>query len=157
MANNNNSINPNLVLAVGALVMVFMGGKKIFEALGLIKSEDDKKAEEAFLAAQSQLANENYFDPDYFQNKPGAIIMTVASANALAKIIYDAKSVINDDEAAVYGVFQSLRTKTQVSFLAYIFFKNYKKSLLSYLLSMFNASEMEALARITNKLPASKP
>lgn len=152
MANNNNSISPNMVLAVGGLGLLFVAGKKIFEALGLSKSGDDKAREEEFKKDQAQLSQQDYFDPDFYK-KPGAKLITVAVANGLAKKIYDAKNIINDDEAAVYGVFQALQTKSQVSFLAEIFFNIYGKSLLGFLLSFLNDTEMQTVAKITNKLP----
>ena len=98
----------------------------------------------------------NYFDPDFYKKETGAIILTVASAQRLSKIIYDADQIINDDEAAVYGVFQSLKTKAQVSFLAYIFFMMYKKSLLGYLSAFLDQNEMANVATICNRLPSYK-
>lgn len=154
MANKINSINPNIILASGAVVLVFLGGRKIFEALGLIKSADDKKSEAEIKEAILNLSEGDYFDPDYWRKGgAGTLILTAAAADNFAKMIFDAKGFLNDDEAKVYGVFQSLKTRSQISYLAMIFFNKYKKSLLTYLLEMFNESEMVSLAKITNKLP----
>ena len=80
----------------------------------------------------------------------------MATALTYAKMLKDSKGVFNDDEAKVYGVFQSLRTKAQISFLAKVFFDVYQQSLLSYLLSFLSDSEMVNVAKICNKLPAYK-
>lgn len=150
-----NEINPNLVIAVGALALVFVGGKKVFEALGLVKSKDEKERELEFKKDQQQLAAGDYFDPDYYKKFSGAKILTVAAAQSYCKLIHESKGFFNDDEAKVYGVFQALKYKTQVSWLAAVFFAMYKQSLLAYLLSFLNDSEMQTVAKITNKLPNS--
>lgn len=141
-------INPNLLLVGGLLIFGLSAGKKILEALGL--SDDKEEQEEK--AALSQMQASQYFDPDFF-NKPGAALLTVAVAQAYCKILYDADRIINDDEAAVYGVFQKMRTKSQVSFLAYTFFNMYKKSLLGYLSAFLDQTEMANVAKICNRLP----
>lgn len=153
MSSNNTQINPNLIIAVGAIGLVFMGGKKIFEALGLSKSADDVEREREIKTQMLDLSAGDYFDPDFYKKQAGSVILTVSSAQKLAQYIYDAKGFFNDDEAKVYGVFQLLKTRSQVSFLAAVFFSMYKKSLLGYLLSFMNDSEMAAVAKITNKLP----
>jgi len=156
MSQNSNQINPNLIIAVGAIGLVFMGGKKIFEALGLSKSKDDVEREREIKTQMLDLSAGDYFDPDFYKKQYGSTILTVSSAQKLSEMIYDSKGIFNDDEAKVLGVFQLLRTKSQVSFLASVFFSMYKKSLLAYLLSFMNDSEMAAVAKITNKLPPFK-
>lgn len=145
-------INPNLLLVAGLLFLGVTAGKKILEALGLSDDKDDTAQKEALVAMQ----NDNYFDPNYFNKQSGALILTVSTAQAYAKILYDADHIINDDEAAVYGVFQNLKTKSQVSFLAYVFFNMYKKSLLGYLSAFLDQAEMANVAKICNRLPAYK-
>ena len=145
-------INPNLLIVGGLLIFGLSAGKKILEALGLSDDKDDIIKKEALQNMQAT----NYFDPDFYKKETGAIIITVASAQRLAKIIYDADQIINDDEAAVYGVFQSLKTKAQVSFLASIFFMMYKKSLLGYLSAFLDQNEMANVATICNRLPSYK-
>jgi len=50
-------------------------------------------------------------------------------------------------------VFEQLKTKSQVSWLAKKFFEKYDISLLEYLRTYFNDSEMAKVAAIINKLP----
>lgn len=154
MAKSNQNIDPNLLLIGGGLVLAFLGGKAIFQKLGLVQTTEEKLEEQEIKTQQQQLSTGNYFDPDFYKKGgTGTLLLTVSGATNLAKIIYDAKGIINDDEAAVYGVFQSLKTRSQVSFLAEVFFKIYKKSLLAYLQSFLNDSELAVVAKICNKLP----
>lgn len=146
-------INPNLLIVGGLFLFGLTAGKKILEALGLSPDENDKEN----AAALSTMQAAQYFDPDFYKKEAGAIILTVAGAQNYARILYDADHVINDDEAAVYGVFQQLKTKAQVSFLAAVFFNMYKKSLLGYLSAFLDNNEMANVAKICNRLPNYKP
>jgi hypothetical protein len=105
-----------------------------------------------------QLKTENYFDPD-FKNEllRNNVILTLTDygAKLYAEKIYKAKGIpylTNDDEAAVYGVFRSLKSKTQVSYLAETFFKMYNKDLKAFLQSFLNNNEFGNVATICNKL-----
>jgi hypothetical protein len=154
MAKNNTNIDPNLLLVGGGLLIAFLGGKAIFEKLGLVDSAEEKQAEAEIKNQMQQLSTGNYFDPDFYKKGgAGTMLLTMSAASSYAKIIYDAKGILNDDEAAVYGVFQSLKTRSQVSFLSEVFFKTYKKSLIAYLMSFLNDSELAIVAKICNRLP----
>jgi hypothetical protein len=139
-------ISPNLIFGAVIVGAVLMAGNKLFSFFG--ESATDK----ANAAQLQQLNNSNVFSPNYWKSKPGANLITVAEAFRLAKIIYDAKGIFNDDEAAVYGAFQQLKYKTQVSWLAEKFFDKYQTSLLGYLQNMFNEAEMAQVAAIVNRL-----
>jgi hypothetical protein len=152
MAVKRNEIDPNTILAVGGLVLLYMGGRNILQAFNVVPDQADRNAQTQI----TQMQTDDYFSPNYYTKFPGALLIRVADANILAKRIYDAKGVFNDDENAVYGVFQSLKTKSQVSFLASVFYTNYKKSLYGYLLSFLNTQEMANVAAICNKLPKSQ-
>ena len=145
----NERIDPNLLLIGGVAAMVLIVGGKITSLFSFGKDSAEDKANAAQL---QQLNNSNVFSPNYYKGKSGAPLITVAKAFELAKIIYDAKGYFNDDEAAVYGVFQQLSYKTQVSFFAEKFFDKYKVSLLGYLQSFLNETEMATVAAIVNKL-----
>lgn len=103
-----------------------------------------------------KLENQNYFDPDYYKqflSKGTVYVLTEDRSRQYSKIIYDAMGFFNDDENAVYAVFEQLTTKCQVSWLSKKFFEYYNISLLEYLRSYFNDSEMAKVAAIINKLP----
>ena len=148
-------INPNTILAVGGLALVFFGGRAILQKLGIVETASDQAAAMETQAQMTQLSTGNYFDPDYWRSGgAGTLIITLGAAQNYAAIIKNAKGILNDDEAAVYGVFQSLKTRSQVSFLAMVFFQQYGQSMLGFLQSFLNESEMTTVAKITNKLPA---
>jgi hypothetical protein len=106
-----------------------------------------------------QLKNENYFDPEYKNNlKQNNVVLSLTDygKQTYSKIIWDSKGVpylTNDDEAAIYGVFRSLKSKTQVSVLAEYFFQRYNKDLKTFLQSFLNQNEFGNVATICNKLP----
>lgn len=151
-------INPNLLIAVGGLALAFFGGRAILQKLGIVSTAEDRATELEQQQQLQQLSSGNYFDPDYWRTGgAGTLILTTAGADNLAKIIYDAKGIVNDNEASVYGVFQSLKSRSQVSYLAGAFFRRYNQSLIGYLQSFLNQQELSAVAKITNKLPAFKP
>jgi hypothetical protein len=152
MAVRNKDIDPNTILAVGGLLLLYMGGRNILQAFNVVPDQADRDA-----ASQiTMMQRDDYFSPNYYKQFPGALLIRVADANILTKRIYDAKGIFNDDENAVYGVFQSLKTKSQVSFLASVFYTNYKKSMYGYLTSFLNTKEMANVAAICNKLPKSQ-
>lgn len=153
MANNKQNIDPNILLIGGGLFLAYIAGRSILEKLGIVSTAAEHQQEQQQQLALEQLRNQNYFDPDYYKQQSGALVLTVSAATRFAKIIYDAKGIINDDEAAVYGVFQAFKTKSQISFLSEIFFKTYKKSLIGYLDSFLNTNEIASIAKICNKLP----
>lgn len=155
MAKQNQDINPNTILAVGGLALLFFGGRAILQKLGIVQTASDQAAAMETQAQMQQLSTGNYFDPDYWRTGgSGTLLLTVGAAQNYAAILKNAKGIFNDDEAAVYGVFQSLKTRSQVSFLAMVFFQQYGQSMLGFLQSFLNESEMTTVAKITNKLPA---
>lgn len=155
MAKQNQDINPNTILAVGGLALLFFGGRAILQKLGIVQTASDQAAAMETQAQMQQLSTGNYFDPDYWRTGgAGTLLLTVGAAQNYAAILKNAKGILNDDESAVYGVFQSLKTRSQVSFLAMVFFQQYGQSMLGFLQSFLNESEMTTVAKITNKLPA---
>lgn len=141
-------INPNTLLIVGAGVLLLTLGKGIKSLFSFGNDAADQAAQQQL----NQLNSTNCFSPNYYKSIPGALILTNSSALNIAKIIYDAKGFFNDDEAAVYGAFQSLKAKTQVSYLSEVFFNKYKVGLWGYLQNMFNEKELAQVATIVNKL-----
>jgi hypothetical protein len=75
------------------------------------------------------------FDPNFYASAAGGpTILTGAAASAYATTIYNALNTwFFNDFNAVYGVFTSLTTQSQVSFLAHVFQQTYNKDLLTWL------------------------
>ena len=152
MANNKKFPIPSeYIIGIGLIGFLYFAGKGVLSKFGLLPSKNDQEIKQSL----STLANEDYFNPNYYARHLPAKILTVSDGNKFSERIYNAKQLINDDEAAVYGVFQLLRTKTQVSSLANYFQSKYQKSLLGFLQSFLNESELSNIATIINKLPVS--
>ena len=64
---------------------------------------------------------------------PNAKKLSNTDIQALAKKIYDAKGFFNDDENAVYSVFQSIPYKSYICQLTVAFESLYNKNLINYL------------------------
>ena len=64
---------------------------------------------------------------------PAAKKLSNSEVQDLAKKLYDAKGFFNDDENAVYSVFQSIPYKSYVCQLTVAFESLYNKSLINYL------------------------
>ena len=160
MAQKNLDINPNLLFAVGGLAIAYFGIiKPILNKLGVTKSSEDKTID----AQENKGNKENAFSPVFYKQSPsGAKLLSKKSADFFAKQIKDAMGTFSDDEAKIYGVFRSLKTQSQVSFLADRFQQLYQSDLLDYLKrgasnwnagSGLNSDELNQVITIVNKLP----
>ena len=142
-------IDPNLLLVFGGFVFIYFAGRKVMQSFGLISDPTERQN-------LQKLENQNYFDPDWYKqflSKGNPLILTESTSKQYSETIYNAMGIFNDNENAVYGVFEQLKTKSQVSWLAKKFFEKYDISLLEYLRTYFNDSEMAKVAAIINKLP----
>jgi hypothetical protein len=115
-------------------------------------SQQDIKDKEQIIITK----NENYFDSSYLTElikKNTCLTLTAYGQKLYAKIIYNAKGLFNDNEAAIYGVFRTLKTKTQVSSLSQGFFDMYKTDLYGFMENFLNLEELGKISEICNKLP----
>lgn len=144
-------INPNTVLTVAGIGLLIYATKRALVSFGVI---DDANVTKPLQILETQ----DYFNPKYFEQFKNKDVLILKSdyANSLCDIIHNAKGLFNDDEDAVYSVFEKLKTKSQVSFLALRFNERYNASLKNYLKSFLNNSEMANVANIINKLPSYK-
>lgn len=152
--------NQKLIIYGGAVLLAYFGVlKPILNKLGITKSKEAKTIEEQ----ENKTNKENPFSPVFYKLAPsGSKLLTNKSADFFAKQIYDAMGVFGDDESKIYGVFRSMKTQSQVSFLAEKFQTKYKMDLLGYLkrgysnwnaASGLNADELNQVITIVNKLP----
>ena len=133
---------------VGLIIIyaVYKMFKKIGQSLNLVADEKDE-------AAASLVEDKgNIFSPNYWKGKKGAKILTTNVARDMSKRIYNAAGTFNDNEEAVYGVFRQLTYKTQLSWLSYMFYKQYGEDLLQYITNFMNADELATVKQITSKL-----
>lgn len=120
--------------------------------VNLIEQINKKLADQSTVSGDYTGLQYEAFDPRFYKDKAGAKLITLATATNFAKIIYDAKSIWNDDEDAVYSTLRKMTAKTQVSFLSDIFQRNYNVSLYAYLTSFLSSSEMETVKNIINQM-----
>lgn len=120
------------------LRMIFMivGGligwvilKQILEMLGFWDSEKEKKLE---LEASDP---KSPWNPNFWSggNPYAAAPMSETAALAVAKIVYKELGVFWDNEDKVISAIHSLQTKAEVSFVAFMFKKEYDRDLFTYL------------------------
>jgi hypothetical protein len=146
---------PNLyVFAAGGALVLYLGVlNPLLKKLGFKKSDEEKANDEAAIKIPG-------WDPNFYRSAPsGSLILTSAAAENFAKTLYNAFGFWNDDEEAVYGVIKSLKTQSQLSFLAAKFFEKYQKDLYEYLRGAqhsWHRLEEEELAYV-NKLVAAMP
>jgi hypothetical protein len=90
--------------------------KKILQALGFWK-DADARALDNISSDPSSFWNPNYWK----QTQNYSYAIDTATAERYAREIDNALGWFNDDEAAIIGVFKQLRTKANVSYLAYVY------------------------------------
>lgn len=143
-------IDVNIILPYVLVGGAIFAGYKLLQKLGLIKTASEAAASNA----ASVLQTANFFAQDYYKTGgAGTLILTNAAADFLAKSVYDSKGYFNDDEDKLFGVFKSLKTKSQVSYLADIFYQKYRRDMITYIRSFLNDNEMLTLKNIVDKLP----
>ena len=153
----------SLLLKAGLIGLgYFVIAKPILNFLGITKSAADKVIE----TVTNKPNTDNPFSPVFYQKAPaGALLLTTASANSFAQRIYDAMGWVYDDESAVYSVFKSLKSQSQVSFLSEKFQQKYGEDLLEFLKrgkNQFNAAsglsdtELQNIITIVQSLPKYK-
>lgn len=88
--------------------------------------------------------------------------LTEDTAKDLGSTIHDAFTLFEDDYNAIYGAISTLKSKVQVSFLAWEFNKQYSEDLLSFLTNGggimpwdgLNSTHLKTLIDLVNNLPA---
>lgn len=135
---------------VGIGAGYFLILRPILMATGVIKSTEDKQRDK--IESQYGTGTNSPFNPNWYKSVPGAVLITRASAESLSAIIYDAFGLLNDKEDAVYAVFRQLKAKTQVSWLADVFFQKFNADLYQYLRGRMSDSEMDIVHGIVNNL-----
>lgn len=159
MSNQNTFIKDNALLLILGGVVVIVGYDKIvaplLELIGL------KKDANTIAIEQQQLSTQSAWNPNFWKNK-NSIILTNAAATNYVNQIWNSVGWLQDDFEKVFGIFKTLKTKSQVSFLADKFLQLKQKDLLTWLLGggalsypadRFSADEVGQLIAYVNKLP----
>jgi len=101
----------------------------------------------------------SFWQPSFWRNTTNPMLLTRASAEALAREIYNASGYWNDDEDKIKAIFKSLNFQTQVSFLADVFNQLYGADLLSWLRGgiwpqdRFSDADISEITKYLLKLP----
>jgi hypothetical protein len=104
---------------------------------------------------------QSFWSPLFWKNQRSPIILTAASAEGIARTIYDSFGVFNDYEEQAIGALKSLHYQTQVSYLAEVFFKLYSMDLITFLRGgswpqdRLSDSDVADLNSYLSKLPVS--
>jgi len=155
MSNFKEEVGKELILKVAGYGLAIGAGyflvvRPVLQKFGVIQTKEAKaQAEQDKVNASSQTSA---YSPNLYKNKPGALLLTSASANALADQIYNAIGNFYDDENAIYAVLRQLKSKDQLSQLADVFTKRHAADLFTYLRRNLNDSEMEIINSITANL-----
>jgi len=127
-------------IAVTAAVALFAvrerNKKEISEIITKIKSGEGAQG------TVDDIKFSSAFNPEYYKSRPVSELTTVASAQARAKTIYDAKGFFYDDEEVVFKVFNNAKSKAVISQISEAFAKKYGTPLYQFLRSMMWDSEL---------------
>jgi len=130
--------NEKLLINLGILAIAYFGViRPILNKIGITQSRQDKAEEQTIKEAESGGASTNPFDPNFYRKSPaGSLLITTAEAVKRANLIYNCSApnfLYQDDEACITSAITSLKTQSQVSFLADTFQKKYNTSLILFL------------------------
>lgn len=99
------------------------------------------------ITGQSELTPQLYLD-----NKADKTI-DGRKAIRLATQVKDAKGVFNDDEDSLYTVLQEAESKVNLSYISYLFGREYNKSMSEYINGFTNQEERQKIIKLVNQLP----
>ena len=159
--------NEKLFINLAIIAVAYFGIiKPILNKTGITTSATERGEESEIKKIETAPPESNPFDPKYYKSaaarRAGALLLYSAKATELSRIIYNAMGYFSDDESAVYSVFRSLQTKSQVSFLSEKFRQLYNIDMLEFLkrgknqynpASGLNTSEIATVINIVNNLP----
>lgn len=150
-----NRIDPNLLLIGGLLVAGYFVFSGVLEKFGLKESKEDAEANRKL---KEQEAKYNIWGGIANLSKAAGRnakmqVLTKAGAEYYAKLINSAFGLINDDEQKIYGVFRSIRFKSQVASIVTAYQTLYKKDLLTTLKQRLSQNEMNEIVNIIETKP----
>jgi len=161
----NLNIQNAVAIAILAIVAYLLFLKPLFKRVSNDEDDETKKIKDTSKASTPKKGVAKAFDKLYFAKvaknkgkKPTELLKSYGyNANKLlelAKALYDAKGLINDDETLVYNVFASLPNLFIASALTFTFYETYKKDLQTYLQSFLNEKEYNKVVKILNSKKA---
>ena len=157
MAAKKQSFDPKLIITGVIAFGIIWFGRKIALKTGLIQSQQAQQQQQLL----QNLESSDLWDLALFKSKVPQgtrykALTSAAAYNAAAKID-DAAGYFNDNEEAIYSVFRSLTTQSQVPFVADAFRKKYTKDLYFFLKDTLSENELTNIANIINAKPVFWP
>jgi hypothetical protein len=84
---------------------------------------------------------------------PGSNIFYDVALQGIAKQVWDSKGFFNDNEGQLFDAFQKARNQAQISYIAGVFQRDYKRDLFSFLQSFLNEAEISKVYNIIKGKP----
>lgn len=84
---------------------------------------------------------------------PGSNIFYDVALQGIAKQIWNSKGIFNDNETQLFDAFQKARNQAQISYIAGVFQRDYKRDLFSFLQSFLNDAELSKVYQIIKGKP----
>lgn len=123
-----------VLIGVGGLLLFNTVSKTINELLatfGLARDVEGKQIDAEIVNPYSPFSYRSFLAA--IPTGTQVVYLTNNSAKALAKKLYDAFGVFNDDEEAAIGVFKALKNQVQAAQLSRVFFETYGMDILKFL------------------------
>jgi hypothetical protein len=137
-----------VVLAIILFGKAMNLGNGIFEFFGL-KDDSAEAADTSGIrkdvSANQQAGNNSAWSPGYYKLYPGATLITVASAQMLAKRIYDSVGYIYDTPSQALSAIKQINSKVKFSFMSEQFTKAHQLDLLSWMEQKFDTKEQKRI------------
>jgi hypothetical protein len=128
------------VVGIAVLAVAYFGIlKPILNSLGITKDAQDREAENV----QEDVTRTQVLSDLMYKSNKNKVTISSAKANTSANEIYNAKwggwGGLSDKEDQAVGAITSAGSLVNVSYIAYVFQKNYNVSLESYLNSFLES------------------
>ena len=122
------------IVAVLVLGVAYFGIiKPILNGLGITKDKNDREADDV----KDDVTKSQVLSDLFYKSNPNKVTISTAKANTSAQLIYDAKwggwGGFSDKESQAVGAITSAGSLVNVSYIAYVFQKNFGVGLESYL------------------------
>ncbi len=137
-----------VLIAVASIVYLAIA-RPILQKIGVLDDKKDKEKEDAI----KEFDKSQWFTSLPYKANKSQVTISETRANTLAKEIYYAKGYTYDCESCAVGSIVDAGTKINVSYVAFRFYMNYNRDLMSYLKSFLETNDWVTLNATYKKLP----
>lgn len=114
-----------LLYVGGAVAVYVLIINPILKKIGVKTSQSVQQAQQGGI--------NNPFNPLFWKNRGGALIITNSAVDMMITKIYSSFGLFQDDFNAIFSVFKQLKTQSQISYLADRFNQKYNADLITFL------------------------